>query len=84
VEARVEEDHLDVGVDLRREVDEDRVGHGCGDAEARSELAERPLDDLGGRGMLELFADEVQVKGCGRAGHRDPRGSGAGNGLIPI
>jgi hypothetical protein len=69
VEAGVEEDDLDVGVDLDGEVYEDRVGHRRREAEARAERLDRPLDDLAGRRALEPGGRPVEVQVGGGEGH---------------
>ena len=57
VVAGVEEDHVDAGRDLRREVGQHGVAHRGGDAEALAEGRHGPLDDVLGGRELELGAD---------------------------
>ena len=60
VEAGVEEDDLDIGVDLGRHVHEHGVGHRRGDRDAGPEGLDGPSDDLLGRPGLHLAGEIVE------------------------
>src|SRR5690242_4745834 len=55
VVASVEEDHLYPRLDGRGEMDDHRVGHRRGDADALTERVHRPADHLFGRGVGEFL-----------------------------
>ena len=72
VVAGIEENHVDTGPDGRGQVDDHRIGHGRGDADALPERVGRPADDLLGRRVGEfrsgLFGEGSHELGVLQAG----------------
>src|SRR5690606_14341832 len=63
VQPGVEEHHVDAGCHPGGQVGEDTVGHGAGDAEARTELLHRPFDDRLGRRAVQFGLSGVRDLG---------------------